>query len=393
MAASLDYTQGWLGMAQEQALQFLQQGIAASRSGNPDQARELFQQAVRLDPQNETIWLWLASVARDDKERFFCLKQLLTINPQNEFALKGMQALGVKAAPETVQAAPSTSVPVLSDEKYSRLQQMLDDFLRHYSPQPVDRLMIQWGHKPKGRYSEGGGKRLQRTFYVAAALVTLVVVAGIALIAVGAGSMLGGESTKVAVHSTRAATSTATPTLTPTLGGASPTPFPNPMAIPPTEIPSGLTQGSVYEAAEPTAIYPPVDPSVAGAISDAVDDYSIGEYAQAAEALETERKSSRPQCYAAVVYYEAMSYAGLGGAQNLNKASQVLEEDLAYQPSDPRYSSCQNAPLVLAGLGYVRYLQNRIDEALTLSQRALADDPKLVEASITKARIELAGRY
>ena len=101
-------------MAQDRAKQLLQQGISAAKAGQKDQARQILQQAVRLAPQNETIWLWLSSVARDNKERIFCLKQLLEINPKNEHALKGLQALGVAPAQDQT---PITSVPQMTQEK------------------------------------------------------------------------------------------------------------------------------------------------------------------------------------------------------------------------------------------------------------------------------------
>ena len=45
-------------MSQEQANQFLVQGINAAKAGQKDQAKQLFQNALRLDPRNETAWLW-----------------------------------------------------------------------------------------------------------------------------------------------------------------------------------------------------------------------------------------------------------------------------------------------------------------------------------------------
>jgi tetratricopeptide (TPR) repeat protein len=121
-------------MAQDRAKQLLQQGITAARAGQKDQARQILQQAVRLEPQNETIWLWLSSVAKDDKERVFCLKQLLAINPQHELALKGLQALGVE--PQK-QAEPTPAVPVIAPDKLNKILPTVDEFLRSYSPQPT----------------------------------------------------------------------------------------------------------------------------------------------------------------------------------------------------------------------------------------------------------------
>jgi len=373
-------------MAQEQAKQLLQQGIAAARSGRSDAARELLQQSLRFDAQNESTWLWLSSVARDDKERLFCLKQLLTINPQNEFAIKGLRALGVEPA-QAVQAAPSTSVPLLDDERYARIQSAVDEFLRRYSPMPIDRLNIQWAHKAKKRYGEGGAQRLQRLTYTVAALVVILVVGVVGFVGY---SVLGGEGgLEIASGSTRVPSRTPTLTMTPTPGGATPTPFPAIMAIPATDVPAGLPEGSIYGNATPTDVYPPVHPNVAGSIDKAVELFSIGDYPLAIGTLEGQHDISSPNCYPAVVYYEAMSHAALGDVQSRNKAQQLLEEALAYRPSDVRYTSCQDSPLIWAGLGYVQYLQNRPSEAMQWSQQALAEDSKLVLAAWTKATVEL----
>jgi len=81
-------------MSNEQANQLLQQGIAAARAGEKDQARRFITNAIKLDPLNEMAWLWMSSVANDDNERIFCLRKVLEINPNNPNAIKGMQKLG-----------------------------------------------------------------------------------------------------------------------------------------------------------------------------------------------------------------------------------------------------------------------------------------------------------
>src|SRR5437016_3329546 len=101
-------------MANEQAKQLLQQGIAAAKAGQPAEARQLLQQAVRSDPSSEAAWLWLSSVAKDDQERIFCLKKLLEINPNNENAIKGLQQLGVGPEPRTPPARPASGIRKLN---------------------------------------------------------------------------------------------------------------------------------------------------------------------------------------------------------------------------------------------------------------------------------------
>ena len=119
-------------MANDQAKQLLQQGIALARAGQPAQARPLFQEAIKRDPRNEAAWLWLSSVAKDDQERTFCLKQLLAINPNNENALKGLKQLGIGVEAGSPPPAPASGIPQVDEQKLAAsiaqlLQHMLAD--------------------------------------------------------------------------------------------------------------------------------------------------------------------------------------------------------------------------------------------------------------------------
>lgn len=101
--------------------QFREQGIQAAKARRTDEARQLLQQAVRLNPQDETAWLYLASVSEDKKERLACLQKVLEINPQSELGRKAVQAMGID--PEKVialsrqQSASQPPVqPLVSEE-------------------------------------------------------------------------------------------------------------------------------------------------------------------------------------------------------------------------------------------------------------------------------------
>jgi tetratricopeptide (TPR) repeat protein len=386
-------------MAQEQAKQLLQQGIAAARGGQADMARQLFRQAARLDPRNEAAWQWLITVAEDNNERVFCLKQLLVINPQNERARDALQRLGAEsaapAATPTAQQQPARqapvgiSVPILDDDKYARLQQAADDFLRRYNPEPVDRLNIEWVQKQRGRYGEGGATRLRRVMYVAAALLVVVLGGGLIFLVSQVGLPGGGGGEKVAILSTRVPTGTPLPGLTPMVGDLTPTPFPEQMSVPPTDIPTGLEPGDPYMLRTPTAIYPNVETDVRYDVEQAANYYSAGDYATAYEMLQAAREKNKPACYPSIVYYEALSLAGMG---NYREAQNLIQDAQNEQVPRP-YASCQDSPLLTAGLGEVAYLQDPQSEAaLAYSEQALAArlNPPLVQASLTKARVELA---
>ncbi|MEN9937427.1 MAG: hypothetical protein RLZZ387_4006 [Chloroflexota bacterium] len=90
----------------------LRLGIEAAREGNREEARNLFSLLTRQEPDNVQAWLWLAGVAEGPEQRRAALEQVLVYEPDNEMALKGLQAMGV--TPPTLReeetAVAATSV-------------------------------------------------------------------------------------------------------------------------------------------------------------------------------------------------------------------------------------------------------------------------------------------
>jgi hypothetical protein len=377
---------GARSMGQESLNQLLHQGIAAARGGQRDTARSILQNVVRMDPRNEIGWMWLSSVASDDSERLFCLKKLLEVNPQNEFALKGLRALGVEPGRQGSEAVSGTIVPTLDEGKYARVLQAVDDFLRGYDPQPTPASNASWARRRRGRYAESGAARLRQVM-VAATLVVLVALVAGGFFVIQATGVLEGEGQQIGLLNTRVPSLTPRPTFTPTLGGPTPTDFPVPMAVPPTTVPPGLVRGDPFALAEPTEIYPRVNASIARLVEEAVAHYWMGDYQTAQTMLQEERERSEPHCYAVLVYYEALSLAAL---RDYQKATALLEWAQNYEP-ERGFTSCRGEPVLLAGLAEIRYLQdNRSTAALDLAAQALAQDSRLIPAVLTKARVELA---
>jgi len=85
----------------------LQQGITAYKAGKRDEARKLFIAAIKQSPDNLRAWGGMYEVSIDDKERVYCLKQMLRINPKNE---KANQLLNLLLAP-TLASNASISMP------------------------------------------------------------------------------------------------------------------------------------------------------------------------------------------------------------------------------------------------------------------------------------------
>lgn len=70
----------------------LRDGINELRTGNKEVARRYLMQVVRSEPTNEKGWLYLAATLPPDKA-IEALQRVLQINPNNQQAIRGIQAL------------------------------------------------------------------------------------------------------------------------------------------------------------------------------------------------------------------------------------------------------------------------------------------------------------
>ncbi len=89
-------------MAGVEAAQWLQAGISAAKAGNVAEARRLLEQVVAADERNEQAWLWLSGVVSSDEERRICLENVLTLNPQNRLAKRGLAKLDAAQVGEEI---------------------------------------------------------------------------------------------------------------------------------------------------------------------------------------------------------------------------------------------------------------------------------------------------
>lgn len=75
----------------------LQEGIQAAKAGDRERARALLLSVVEADEENEQGWLWLGGVMETWAERRICLENVLTLNPDNEVAQRGLAKLNALA--------------------------------------------------------------------------------------------------------------------------------------------------------------------------------------------------------------------------------------------------------------------------------------------------------
>jgi hypothetical protein len=97
----------------------LERAIAALNEGRKAEARQLLMQVLRQDRRNEKAWLWMSGAVDTDQERRACLEQVLSINPDNEMARRGLELLrvvGRASPPARVSPPPEAEPAVPSDE-------------------------------------------------------------------------------------------------------------------------------------------------------------------------------------------------------------------------------------------------------------------------------------
>ncbi|PJF42289.1 MAG: hypothetical protein CUN50_04635, partial [Candidatus Thermofonsia Clade 1 bacterium] len=404
-------------MANEQAQQLLQQGIAAAKAGRRDEARRLLQDAIRRDAANETAWLWLSGVANTDEERIFCLMKILEINPSNQNALKGLAKLGVKPptstairrlkdqpppqgleatvrpptaplkrieaeAPPSAPAKPPSSarlerpsavpqppVPILDERRIASLSEAASRFLDGYERLPEATLPFLWTRKKRGRIGELSDQAL-RLRLGAAFVGGIAVLAGVIFLLV---NLLGDSGTAVALRGTNTPMPTQTPSATPTFGLTN-TPSNTP-AVPRTATPTpNLPPGSIYSPTLTPAFPEPRSVPMRTAIAL----LSSGNYDKALTILEDERKGlelAKDERYYDIIYYMVSAYL----AQNRpGEAARLL--DANRNPGNAAFHAAR------ALLGFVR---GELDAALSDALAALRADPRWVEAAVIAARVQV----
>lgn len=351
-------------VASDQGRELRKQGIAAAKAGQKEEARRLLMQSLRLDPQNEAGWAWLASVARDAQERMRCLHRLLEINPDNEIGLQSLQALGLtrEELAQQVSARPSAStppvpaaeppkpqapgVPVLDAQQLAQMSEQIDRVVREYLLQASDYPGVTWTRKTRNRAGERDVVRL-RAIIAGAVLAGMIGLFAVGYLVVWNTPALRGV---VFVPTPTASPTPPPPTFTPTpTPGITPTPSPTPelTLTPSPTVPPNIPGGA--SGVRPTEIYPPAPDR---ALRDAIVLYGQGALEQALPTLEIEITRASTQFDAQPYYYAALALAAEGELERAEKLLLDAQTRLPERPDQPLY-----AALINSGLAYVTLLR------------------------------------
>jgi hypothetical protein len=85
----------------------LNRAIVAAKAGRKVEARQLLEAVLDADERNEWAWLWLSGVVDSDEERTICLENVLSINPDNQAARRGLAMLQAAASASVIKPLPA----------------------------------------------------------------------------------------------------------------------------------------------------------------------------------------------------------------------------------------------------------------------------------------------
>ncbi len=106
----------------------VQRGIAAAEDGSTDLALQFFHRALENDEQNQTAWLWLASLSDSNEGRIEFLERVLAINPDNQDAKTALRGARQNTARIMFEEARSAVAAGESSRAYAIVENALEEF-------------------------------------------------------------------------------------------------------------------------------------------------------------------------------------------------------------------------------------------------------------------------
>ena len=97
----------------------LKAGISAYQAGDHAKATALFAQVVKQNPLSEQGWYLLGMSVDSREQREYCLKRVLTINPNNQ---QSRRQLTIQTAPVPVPPPAAVSTPTPRPQQPSQPQ-------------------------------------------------------------------------------------------------------------------------------------------------------------------------------------------------------------------------------------------------------------------------------
>lgn len=93
------------------------QGVEALKLEDKVKARKLLAQAVKEDPKDKKAWLWLSQAVEEEQQQIACFRKVLEIDPQNEYAKRGLQIIRRKRQESLNQSKDQLSQTTASNQE------------------------------------------------------------------------------------------------------------------------------------------------------------------------------------------------------------------------------------------------------------------------------------
>lgn len=71
------------------------QAIDLIRQGNLAEGSRILSQVLNKNPENATAWLWMSACVADNEKKVYCLQKVISLEPANQAARKGLMAMGI----------------------------------------------------------------------------------------------------------------------------------------------------------------------------------------------------------------------------------------------------------------------------------------------------------
>lgn len=96
--------------------QLVQEGIAAVKGGNRQQARRVLEQAARINGSDARLWIWLSATTDEPQEQRGYLERAVAIDPSNATARRGLVMLSEKLDRTRLMAEGTSVAPKATGE-------------------------------------------------------------------------------------------------------------------------------------------------------------------------------------------------------------------------------------------------------------------------------------
>jgi ferric-dicitrate binding protein FerR (iron transport regulator) len=98
-----------------------EQAVAHIRAGKIEKALPLLIEVLKQNPGDENAWLWMTRCVTEPEQKRYCFEKVLKINPQNQFALRGLRHLNKPVSqPVSQGVSPPTQPKVIEPQPFQR---------------------------------------------------------------------------------------------------------------------------------------------------------------------------------------------------------------------------------------------------------------------------------